>query len=324
MSGSLSGLAQLLMPLLAGTGGSSQSQSGGTSTTVTNASSTSTKALSDILAQATANGSDTSKLQDIISNLFTQAGQNFLPEIAQANASGLYNTTSLGLAATKAKGEATNLAAKTVLDYQTQQQQMAQSAATNLASATKTAITTTPQTTTTSTGQKAIIPPQITQLLGAGLLGHQLWKSGLVPGTQSLKDMLLDPTKGEFSEASQAAWEANPVLPPDFVSYPDAMGGAGATAVGQSSAGDFILPDYDGGGTVDFLSNGATSSDAFPADTAVSQGASDLVDNFSNFADNAGSTVSDAASSVGSGIGDAASSIADGASDFFDAITSWF
>lgn len=78
----------------------------------------------------------------LVHNILTQSAQAFAPVIAQQNSAGLYNTSTLSLLSSEAQARATAAASAAVLNYQTSQQQIAQSALTTIAGDTKTSATT--------------------------------------------------------------------------------------------------------------------------------------------------------------------------------------
>lgn len=363
MSGTsnLSGLAQLVQTFLTGSGAKDTSttnsggvvtSSGGTTTSSSTAAPEAIAALQQVLSTAQSNGTDTSQLTNLVQNLFTQAGQNFLPTIGAANASGLYNSSTLGLLSDQSKGNAINQAATAILNYQTNQQQIASSAASNLASATKTTQTTTPQTTQTSAPttqtqtatQDPVIPTSITSLLGAGLGAYTLYKNGnnilgalglgskgAAGGTTAATDAQLgtvdpdvDALITQQGQDQAAALSANPGLAAggDFGSV-DTSAAASATTNAQLSSagglGDFGTPDaISPAGSLQYIDQGDDTSTAFMnASSSASTTDSGFFDQATDAISSAASDVGDAVSSAASGIGDAVSSAADSAGSFF-------
>lgn len=129
---------------------SSQQQQGTTGQTTNNTSvqdqSTSTRTASQAALDAITNSYNTAmgnatnpnKTNDLVSNILQNAAMTFAPTQAVQTGAGLYNGTSLNLLSKYAQGTATGQAAGAVLDYQTAQQQIANTAAGNLANATQT------------------------------------------------------------------------------------------------------------------------------------------------------------------------------------------
>jgi hypothetical protein len=174
MSGSngLTGIAQLaniLIPSILGSGTTTKNSGPVTTTSTGNADST--NSLMSIIQQALANSTDGGKTAALVNSLFTQAGQNFLPTLGSATSSGMYDSPTLGLLADNARGQAVNQAAGTVLNYQSGQQSIAGSAATNLGNLNNTKVSTSgPSTSQTS----SIIPSPISAALGLGIAGKAL------------------------------------------------------------------------------------------------------------------------------------------------------
>lgn len=108
----------------------------GTSTTASDAGSI---ALSKgVAAQALSNSEDATKTTGLVDNIIKQAAIAFAPTRVATNNSGSYNSTSTEMLADNARALATGQAAGAVLNYQTAQQQIANSAAGDLLNATKT------------------------------------------------------------------------------------------------------------------------------------------------------------------------------------------
>ena len=266
MSGSTSSLLNLLLPLFAGSGTTTKSGSVSTTTSGSTSSADAISNLQNILQQATANGADTTKLNALVTNLFTQAGQNFLPQIGQAASSGLYNSTTLGQVASQAQGQAVNQAASTILNYQTTQNQLADQAANQLAAATKTTTSTTTTPKTTS-GTAPIVSPTIT-LGAAGLLGAKALSDKLGTTAPIMKALGFGPSGGKPDPltGSDPLTEGGP---PDPYS---------STAAVTPDAGVTLNPAAGPGGTDIFNPSSIAASDssftgsgsfAFPDSTAV-------------------------------------------------------
>ena len=290
MSGTTSttALMNLLLPLFAGSGTTTKTGGTSTTTTGTTASADSINNLQNILQQATANGADTTKLNALVTSLFTQAGQNFLPQIGAAASSGLYNSTTLGQVAAQAQGQAVNQAASTILNYQTQQNQIAEQAASQLAQATKTTTSTTTEPTVKSS-TAPIINPAIT-LGGVGLLAAKTLSDKLGTTDPLLKmlgfggssaDNSLDIPDGSVSALDGVNSSGQFVLPPDqsLTTMPLADPAATAdTVAGPGGVDSFNLDSV--------LNSGFTGSgsDAFPASTLVDATGGAALDNGSGAA----------------------------------------
>lgn len=91
-----------------------------------------------IAAQGLQNSTDTTKTNDLVSGIIKQAAIAFAPTRVASNGSGSYNNTSIQMLSDNAAALATGTAAGAVLNYQTAQQQIAQTAAQGLLGATKT------------------------------------------------------------------------------------------------------------------------------------------------------------------------------------------
>lgn len=114
--------------------------------------------LNNVNATASNNANNPNATDSIIQNIMRIAAQNFAPITAQQNSSGMYNSTVLSMLQNQAEAEATQQAALPVLNFKTQQEQIAASSASDLLRAT-----------TGSTTKQA--PSLSSTLLQAGLLG---------------------------------------------------------------------------------------------------------------------------------------------------------
>lgn len=264
----LTNLAQLigaLAPIFLGSGEQKSTTSGGTSTTAGGTATTgktTTGNTPDILAAllssittANANAVDTSKTDAIVANIMKESAIAFAPTIAQSNAAGLYNSSTLSLLSTEAKARAGQTSAKAVLDYQTGQQQIAQQGLSTLASNNKTAdtaqqsttqqSTTTPSSTTVKVGSPALDPMSSLMTLGGGVAANYLLKA-LTSGDgggSSLVSKLSD-----FLGLSGAGDAAGGV---------GFTGGAGATAGLTLGGNELIAAD-----PLSALGGGSTTSDS--------------------------------------------------------------
>lgn len=91
-----------------------------------------------IALQGLSNSVNTSKTDDLVGNIIKQAAISFAPTRVATNNTGSYNSTSVGELSDNAAALATGQAAGAVLNYQTAQSQIANSAAEGLLGATKT------------------------------------------------------------------------------------------------------------------------------------------------------------------------------------------
>jgi len=109
------------------------------------------KAIRSNLSLAQANATDPTKTKDLVSNILQQAAMTFAPTLSNAVGAGLnlYTSPTLDMLKGFSEAQATTQAAKTVLDYETAQQTLAQQGAGQLIDATK-MITTAGSTSSTS------------------------------------------------------------------------------------------------------------------------------------------------------------------------------
>ena len=126
--------------------GTTAGTSGGTTTTTgTNVTGTTSPeiiaSLIQQMNQAQANATDPTKVQAIIDNIIHQSTLAFAPTIGEASASGIYNSSTLGLLAGEANARATQEAAATALNFQTSEQQIANSIGANILGGTRTVTT---------------------------------------------------------------------------------------------------------------------------------------------------------------------------------------
>lgn len=149
----------------------------GSGTTTSNATVTggggSTEDLENIINTAMANANNAQgQNSNVIQNIMTQAAQAFAPVVGQQSSSGMYNSNVLSMLSAMAQGQAVNQSAKTVLDFQTSQEELAANAAGKLAS-----------TNSTTSGTKAtgpsINPGQALLTLGGGVVANKIGKSVL-------------------------------------------------------------------------------------------------------------------------------------------------
>lgn len=134
-------------------------QTTGTTTSTTGSSDASIASAQSLLDQANNNSVDGSKTSGLVQNILTQAALTFAPNLTKAPTAGIYNATSTGLLQGNAEAQATAQAAGAVLNYQTQQQNLAAQASSNLLQATK---TTTGSTTGAQTDSQAILNSLLT------------------------------------------------------------------------------------------------------------------------------------------------------------------
>lgn len=110
----------------------------GSSTSTTGSSQAALDAITENMNTATANSTDTSKTDALVSQILKQSAMSFAPTQTLQTGSGLYNSSTLSMLSDYAKAQATSQASESVLNYQTDQQQLAASGAANLANAQKT------------------------------------------------------------------------------------------------------------------------------------------------------------------------------------------
>jgi hypothetical protein len=91
-----------------------------------------------IASAALTNSTDPSNVNAVIGNIMNQAAISFAPTLASANSAGGYNSSTTQLLSGYAQGQAVAQSAADVLNYQTAQQGVANTANSNLLAATKT------------------------------------------------------------------------------------------------------------------------------------------------------------------------------------------
>lgn len=307
--GQLASITSLLAPLILGSGTKK------TSETTTPANNPDLLALlQSITTQANNNANDPAAANATVQDIIRKATLAFAPQLGAEGRSGLYNSSTISQLAKETTADATSAASQAVLGYQTQQRSIAAQGAGTLLNATRS---------TTTGQQQATSPPIPSTLLGAGLLGLQLYskKDAITKFLGLGKDAtdtaagssVVTPAASELSqtnplfEAGRTASDAAPSvanivsggaadtsslpLPPLFVSETDAAAGADAGAGGSS------ILDTLGGGS-----------------DAGSGGLGDILDLLTG----AGSQVADTVTGLGTSIADAG----DGALDLISKLFS--
>lgn len=239
--GDLASAITALMPALLGSGNKKES---GTSTSTIDPALM--QLLNTMIQQTTVNANDPKVTQDIVNDIITKASQAFAPTLGNAASSGLYNSSAVSLLASRSQADATSAASKAVLDYKTNQQQIAAQLAVNLGNLTKS----TSSSTSGKTG--SVVPTNISGMIGGALLAKSLWNK---------KDDLLgffgagDGASSGATYADQGllgGFEASnlpiPPIPPGadttmINTFSDIFSDGGDVA---SSAGDFINIFSDG------------------------------------------------------------------------------
>lgn len=251
--GQLASITSLLAPLILGSGTKKTSET----TTPTNNPDL-LALLQSITTQANNNANDPAAANATVQDIIRKATLAFAPQLGAEGRSGLYNSSTISQLAKETTADATSAASQAVLGYQTQQRSIAAQGAGTLLNATR----------STTTGQQQVTSPPIpSTLLGAGLLGLQLYSKkdaitkflGLgkdATDTAAGASTVVTPAASELSqtnplfEAGRTASDAAPSvanivsggaadtsslpLPPLFVSETDAAAGAEAGAGGSS------------------------------------------------------------------------------------------
>lgn len=234
-----SSVLSTLLPIFAGTGKTLSTTSGSPQANANEQS---------IIDQATANANNPALTDQLVQNIMTQASQAFAPVVAQQQSSGMYNTTTLQMLKDNAMARATQESAKTVLDYRTNQQQIADAASKNLLAANQSKVSRT-------AASPASTP---LALLGAGLKGVQLLKN----------TGALDKAKTMLGFGSNANSEANlPEAPADIVGSPDTD-----QAMLDAAGAGGVTSDTGGGIGTGFGAGGVTGAGTSAADTAIDVG----------------------------------------------------
>ena len=227
----LASLVSSLAPIFLGSGKQTVATTTGgrseTTTTGGGSTSTATTTSPDILAAlmgnvntALSNASDPTKTTDLVNNIMRQAAISFAPTLGQLPASGLYNSSTINLLQSNAMNNATAASAKAVLDYQTNQQQIATQGLNTIANTTKNTTTTTAPSSTLSTvtpgpsetvtTKAPVISPTQTLLGLAGtVIGNKLLGSKLISG---LGDKAGDLTTSAVDAITSSLGVSNPLL----------------------------------------------------------------------------------------------------------------
>lgn len=181
----LAGLANVLQSLFLG-GSKSEGTSG--TKTETSAATSSTRSdqsvidrLQELFDGALANAKNPEAVKPVVDNILRQAQLAFTPQLGKEAQSGLYNTTVRKQLADQAVADATGASAQAILNYVTQQQQIAGQTGGTLAGAAKTTASSGTNASTGTTAGKAAtapaIPKNIGSIAGLGLAGYSLYKN---------------------------------------------------------------------------------------------------------------------------------------------------
>lgn len=278
-----------LLPIFAGSG---------KTTTTENSSGASINDEQNVVNQAMANSNNPAMTDTLVQNIMTQAAQSFAPVVAQQNAGGMYNTSTLQLLKNDAMARATAQSSKAVLDYNTSQQQIADAASGRLLQASK-------------VGTKATAPgldPNITAALGAAGLASKGYS--VAKGTG-----LLDSAKNALGlgnpEANLAAAPADVMGSNEtdqaMIDAADQMGPGGAA----SDTGGGIGTGFGAGGST--TGAGITLGEA-PADIVGSSATDGAISSGVSAVDTVGGTSLDAVTALSATGNTTAAGVADAAS----------
>jgi hypothetical protein len=206
------------------TGSTTTTTGGGSTTSATTTSPDILSALMGNVNTALSNASDPTKTTDLVNNIMRQAAISFAPTLGQLPASGLYNSSTINLLQNNAMANATAASTKAVLDYQTNQQQIATQGLNTLANTTKNTTTTTaPSSTNVTTAQTAapstsntvtlkapaVSPTQTLLGLAGTVIGNKLLGSKLISG---LGDKAGDLTTSAVDAITSSLGVSNPLL----------------------------------------------------------------------------------------------------------------
>lgn len=266
----LAGLSNVLQQLFLGGNKTESGTSTKTDATTTTSSVRSDQGvidqLQELFTNALSNAKNPEAVKPVVENILRQAQLAFAPQLAKEAQSGLYNTTARKQLADQAVADATGASAQAVLNYVTNQQQIAGQTGNTLANAAKTTAATQ---TGTQTGTQATrintapaIPSNISSIAGLGLAGYSLYKN---------KAKLLDKLGlGNISSAWEggspaAAAEAATAGASPFVT-PGEVGTAGAPVFNFTESLDGVsgpIPGLEGisvdaTSVADSLASGAT------------------------------------------------------------------
>lgn len=250
---------------------------------------------------ATANANNPNATNTIVSNIMRVAAQNFAPTMGQQNNSGLYNSTTLQQLQAQSIADATAQSSQAVLNYQTQQEQIANSSSGDILRALS----------TRTSAAKPSIPLNITTGLTGALGGYSLFKK-LAANTDNIKSFVTDPItsiKNAFSGAESSS-PYPPISPIDlqsaqiqseFANSPFAISGGGGGITQAGGVGTGIAPELDAVS----ISGGATGVGDTTAGITLANAATD--------AEGVGAATLDVASSITSDAG--AAGLGTGAAD---------
>lgn len=268
-----------LLPLLLG-----QKQTTGSTSTST--STANTAPLQQVFAGA--QPLDQAGYEAMITAAFDQAART-IPELtsALANATGTRSSgnSALALGLNEANRRAADAAVSNVLNYNTQQQQIAGNAARGIADSTRSTTNTTNQTQKQGTAQNPLLPV----VAGWGL--NQFDKMGGVKGVGNVLSGIGDSISNWF----------NPVG--DLGNYTFGGWDIGGQDLAANFGGEWGMSPEAMGGSYNDISGGM---------------------DFSGWADTAGDWISDIGSSVGDFAGDAWDAVGEAASGVWDTISGWF
>lgn len=248
----------------------------GKQTSTTNADPNAIAALTGISQNALSRANDKTATDDLVSSIIRKNAIAFAPISAMQKSAGMYNSVTLRQLSNEAQANSTADASKAVLDYQTNNLQLAANANAALLNASKTTTTQTP----------SMLPPGLGLALGGGLLGYSLYKK-----KDDIKDFF-ERTFGnknaiEGAEASQTADFS------DVDSFQTGGGGAfeNSSSVGANAAQQApIAAGNSSSATVDaWADDGGSASPIVTADavfdTGLETSAGDIAGTAGDFSD---------------------------------------
>lgn len=325
--GNVSQLISQLAPIFLGSG---------KATSTTNASPGAIASNQQIMQQALANSNNPDATNAIVQNIMNKAAVNFAPVIGQQNAAGMYNSSTLSMLSAQASGEATAQSAQAVLNYQTQQQQIAAAASAAGLNASKTTVSQT----------APAVDPTLSILSAVGSLGLNGLKTffpettksieqSAISGVKSVGNSILDTGKSVVNSItgntgvdgadaviapSNSAGELGTKVASDVSDFASDAGGGGSgqvldagSAVSSvaNSAGSSVSSDAASGGILDAASLAGDDAAIDTTGAILGDAGAATAADIASFGGTAADFGADAASSIaGEAAGETASSIA--------------
>lgn len=235
--------------------------------------------LQGIANTATANSTDDSITTNLVNNIMRQAAIQFAPIVAQSKTAGLYNSSTLTQLASNAQSDATADASGAVLNYKTNQQQIAANAFGTIANNSR---TTTQQTAPS-------IPPGISTALSAAAVAKSAFSnrdaissfikdpSGSIKklfdfGSDSTSEVGNQTFAGSPFEGASGFGSPTPFTPESFITSSGADAASDPALASLDAASSTINNGFGGSNTPDgatLAADGTSQLGLTPADTSL-------------------------------------------------------